>query len=299
MDLIIRELSKQYPNGVWGLRDFSLHLQPGVLGLVGPNGAGKTTLLRILATVMKPTEGTVIYNRFDAIRHPNRLRPLLGYLPQEFDVYPQLTGREFLQYLAALKGVWGKKGEQKIDALLTLVGLNDVKHRHARSYSTGMKQRLGIAQALINDPQLLVVDEPTTGLDPEERVRFRNLLSQMAEERIVILSTHIVADVEATATQVAFIARGQLMMLSSPDDLVATMRGKVWTLTVNNSVFADLRDHYKISALVRKGQDIQVRVLCAEPPAPEAYAVEPTLEDAYMFHIGTSDMQRSDGASNV
>ena len=178
-----------------------------MLGLLGPNGAGKSTLMRILATITRPTEGKVTWNGTDLVREPDAVRTVLGYLPQDFGVYPNLNPVEFLDYLAAAKGLDAKLARTRIDELLELVNLNDARKRPLGGFSGGMRQRVGIAQALLNDPRLLIVDEPTAGLDPEERVRFRNLLSELSGERIVILSTHIVSDVEATATDIALIAR--------------------------------------------------------------------------------------------
>ena len=207
MELIIQSVTKQYNKQVCGLRDFSLQPKPGVLGLLGPNGAGKSTLMRILATITLPTMGTITWNGVDIVQQPNALRQSLGYLPQDFGIYPNLNAIEFLEYMAAMKGLSSRSARQRIDELLQLVNLTEAAHRPLGGFSGGMKQRIGIAQALLNDPQLLIVDEPTVGLDPEERVRFRHLLSELSGERLVILSTHIVSDVEATATSIAIIAR--------------------------------------------------------------------------------------------
>jgi ABC-type multidrug transport system ATPase subunit len=195
MQLMIKDVGKQYRRDFWGLRDFTLDLSPGVLGLLGPNGAGKSTLMRILATITKPTTGQVTWCGTDIAHSPDGLREVLGYLPQDFGIYPNLNAVEFLDYLAAMKGLDARASRQRIDELLQVVNLVDAAKRPLGGYSGGMKQRVGIAQALLNDPQLLIVDEPTAGLDPEERVRFRNLLSDLAGNRIVILSTHIVSDV--------------------------------------------------------------------------------------------------------
>ncbi|MBN1451790.1 MAG: ABC transporter ATP-binding protein, partial [Anaerolineales bacterium] len=200
MKLTISHLSKQYRRDFWGLRNFDLELKPGVIGLLGPNGAGKSTLMRMLATITQPTEGKIEWNGVDIVKSPDSLRAVLGYLPQDFGVYPNLSVLEFLEYVAAIKGMDGKTARRRIDELLVLVNLVQAAKRPLGGYSGGMKQRVGIAQALLNDPQLLIVDEPTVGLDPEERVRFRNLLSDLSGERIILLSTHIVSDVEATAT---------------------------------------------------------------------------------------------------
>ena len=225
MKLTIEGVGKRYKGDFWGLREFSLELGPGVLGLLGPNGAGKSTLMRILATITRPTEGRVLWNGEDVVRSPDGLRSGLGYLPQDFGVYPNLNAVEFLEYIAAVKGLDRKAAGRRIDELLVLVNLTEARKRPLGGYSGGMKQRIGIAQALLNDPQLLIVDEPTVGLDPEERVRFRNLLSDLGGERIVILSTHIVSDVEATATGIALIGQGRLLAYAAPEDLFGGWRG--------------------------------------------------------------------------
>src|SRR5512135_1137296 len=218
MELIIENVGKRYRRDFWGLRDLSLALEPGVLGLLGPNGAGKSTLMRILATVTKPTEGRILWNGDDIARYPDKLRAVLGYLPQDFGVYPNLNAVEFLEYMAAIKGMDARTAHKRIEELLVVVNLVNAARRPLGGYSGGMKQRVGIAQALLNDPQLLIVDEPTVGLDPEERVRFRNLLSDLAGERIILLSTHIVSDVEATATSIAIIRKGQLVTYDLPEN---------------------------------------------------------------------------------
>ena len=191
MQLAIQNLGKQYKRDFWGLKDFSLEINPGILGLLGPNGAGKSTFMRMLATITKPTEGTISWDGMDIVKSPNSLRTILGYLPQDFGVYPNLTAVEFLEYMAAIKGIDAKSARKRIDELLQVVNLVDAAKRPLGGYSGGMKQRVGIAQALLNDPQLLIVDEPTVGLDPEERVRFRNLLSDLSGERIVELISKI------------------------------------------------------------------------------------------------------------
>src|SRR3954469_2308766 len=232
MRLSIQNVGKRYRGGVQALQDLSLDLGPGVLGLLGPNGAGKSTLMRILATITKPTEGRALWNGTDIARSPNELRSGLGYLPQDFGVYPNLNAVEFLEYMAAVKGLDAAAARRRIDELLVLVNLTEARQRPLARYSGGMKQRIGIAQALLNDPQLLIVDEPTVGLDPEERVRFRNLLSDLSGERIVILSTHIVSEVEATATDIAMADRGRLLAHCPPEDLLASVEGRVWETVV-------------------------------------------------------------------
>ncbi|MBL8057800.1 MAG: ABC transporter ATP-binding protein, partial [Anaerolineales bacterium] len=232
LSLAIEGVGKQYTRAVWGLSDLSLHLGVGVLGLLGPNGAGKSTLMRILATVTRPTTGRVLWNGTDIARAPDGLRAVLGYLPQDFGVYPHLNTVEFLEYLAALKGLDGRTARRRIDELLQLVNLTEVRRRPLGGFSGGMRQRVGIAQALLNDPRLLIVDEPTAGLDPEERARFRNLLSDLSSERIVILSTHIVSDVEATATAIALMSQGRLLRHAAPEILLQELQGQVWEWVV-------------------------------------------------------------------
>jgi ABC-2 type transport system ATP-binding protein len=282
LKLEIDKVSKRYRGGNWALKAFSLELGPGVLGLLGPNGAGKTTLMSILATITRATEGKVTWNGYDVASNPDGLRAVLGYLPQDFGVYPNLNAVEFLEYLAAVKGLDAATSRRRIDDLLNLVNLADVRKRPLGGYSGGMKQRVGIAQALLNDPQLLIVDEPTAGLDPEERVRFRNLLSDLSGERIVILSTHIVSDVEATATDIALIAQGTLVAHASPEELLRQVEGKVWEWVLPSAELNAAKQKYLISNTSRRSDGVHARVLADSPPSG-AQPVTPNLEDAYLF----------------
>jgi ABC-2 type transport system ATP-binding protein len=285
MRLVIQGVSKRYRGEVWGLKGLSLELGPGVMGLVGPNGAGKSTLMRILATVTRPTEGSVTWSGTDITQSPDGLRAVLGYLPQDFGVYPNLNAVEFLEYMAAIKGVDGRTTHSRIDELLQVFGLMEARKRPLGGFSGGMKQRLGIAQALLNDPQLLIVDEPTAGLDPEERVRFRNLLSELSGERIVILSTHIVTDVEAAATEIAILNQGYLLWHSAPEELLRTVEGKVWEWVISSTDLTAARGRYLISNTVRRSEGVHVRIVADAPPGANARAISPTLEDAYLYHI--------------
>jgi ABC-type multidrug transport system ATPase subunit len=284
LKLVIDKVSKRYRGGNWALKGFSLELNPGVLGLLGPNGAGKTTLMSILATITRATEGNVTWNGTDIAADPDRLRAVLGFLPQDFGVYPNLNAVEFLEYLAAVKGLDAATSRRRIDELLNLVNLTDVRKRPLGGYSGGMKQRVGIAQALLNDPQLLIVDEPTAGLDPEERVRFRNLLSDLSGERIVILSTHIVSDVEATATDIALIAQGTLVAHASPEELLRQVEGKVWEWVLPSADLNTAKQKYLISNTARRSDGVHARVLADTPPSG-AQPATPNLEDAYLFCI--------------
>lgn len=286
MKLTINNLGKEYKRGFWGLKDFSLEIKPGILGLLGPNGAGKSTFMRMLATITKPTDGKILWNDIDIAKNPDALRDVLGYLPQDFGVYPNLNAVEFLEYMAAIKGLDASTAKKRIDELLQLVNLKDAAKRPLGGYSGGMKQRVGIAQALLNDPQLLIVDEPTVGLDPEERVRFRNLLSDLSGERIVILSTHIVSDVEATATHIALVNKGQLLREAAPESLLNELEGKVWEWTIQSDDLPALKSKHIVSGTIRKSDGVQVRVVSGSQPTAESRGVSPNLEDAYLYFIG-------------
>ena len=285
MKLSIEHIGKRYRADVWGLRDFTLELGPCVLGLLGPNGAGKSTLMRILATITRASEGKVTWNGVDIARKPDTLRAVLGYLPQDFGVYPHLNAIEFLVYMAALKGLDSRTARRRIDELLQVVNLAEARKRPLGGYSGGMKQRIGIAQALLNDPRLLIVDEPTVGLDPEERVRFRNLLSDLAGERIVILSTHIVSDVEATATHVVIMNHGRMLTQSSPEALLRLVEQKVWEWVISSSDLPSIRERYTISSSIRRNDGVHVRIISDTPPSASAITVLPTMEDAYLYCI--------------
>ena len=286
MVMNIQNVSKQYNNRHWGLHDFTLEIGPGVLGLLGPNGAGKSTLMRMLATITKPTAGKILWNDTDIVRSPDSLRAVLGYLPQDFGIYPNLTCVEFLEYMAAIKGLDSKSTKRRIDELLQVVNLTEAAKRPLGGYSGGMKQRVGIAQALLNDPQLLIVDEPTVGLDPEERVRFRNLLSDLSGERIVILSTHIVSDVEATATHIVLIHKGTLLRKAAPEDLLKELENKVWEWNVASNDLVALKQKHIVSGTIRRSDGVQVRVVSENKPEANASNVPPNLEDAYLYIIG-------------
>jgi ABC-2 type transport system ATP-binding protein len=285
MQLTIDDVGKQYRRDFWGLRSFTLELGPGVVGLLGPNGAGKSTLMRILATITRATEGTVTWNGTNIAQKPDELRQVLGYLPQDFGIYPHLSGQEFLEYMAAIKGMDAKTARRRIEELLVVVNLVDAAKRPLHGYSGGMKQRVGIAQALLNDPQLLIVDEPTVGLDPAERVRFRNLLSDLAGERIIILSTHIVSDVEATATEIVIINKGCQVQRATPEKLLALLDGQVWQWVIREEQLTSLKQTHIVSGTVRRGDGIQVRIVSETAPAAEAHPVAPNLEDVYLFFV--------------
>ena len=281
--LVLDGVSKKFRGGNFGVRDLSLSIGGGVLGLLGPNGAGKTTLMQMIATITRPTSGTIRFQDIDVVRNPNALRPRLGYLPQDFGVYDNLTASEFLSYFAALKGVHSKA---RVGEMLEMVNLHNVAKRAVGGFSGGMKQRLGIAQALINDPDLFIVDEPTAGLDPEERVRFRNVLADVGLGKLVILSTHIVSDVESVATHIAIMNGGSIVACATPEELMRGAEGSVWELVVPSERFDDLRRTARVSSAVRKSDGVHVRIVSGDEPRGGAIVAEPTLEDAFLYTMG-------------
>jgi len=278
--LRVEGVTKRWRGGKVAVRDFSLRAPAGVLGLLGPNGAGKTTLMQMIATLTRPTSGRVLFRETDVVREPEAIRERLGYLPQDFGVYENLTAFEFLDYIARLKGV---RSRARVEELLEAVNLHSVARRRIGTFSGGMRQRLGIAQALVADPELLIVDEPTAGLDPEERVRFRNLLSELGLGRLVLLSTHIVSDVESIATHVAVMREGRLVAFGTAEDLLRQAAGSAWEATLASEVLAEQRSTLTVSSAVRHQDGVHVRLVGSTPPVPGARSVEPTLEDAYLY----------------
>ncbi|MCL6606369.1 MAG: ABC transporter ATP-binding protein [Paenibacillus sp.] len=291
MNLTIENVSKKYKGDSYGLRDLSLQINTGVLGLLGPNGAGKSTLMRILSTITQPTAGKVSWNGLDISKDPNAVRSILGYLPQDFGVYPHLNAVEFLEYLAAIRGLDHKIAKKRITELLFLLNLHEVCKKPLNSFSGGMKQRVGIAQALLNDPKLLIVDEPTVGLDPEERMRFRNLLTELSGDRIVILSTHIVSDVEATATDIAIVNKGRLVIQATPSELLDTAVGKVWEWLVPGDTWMEVRKQLLISSTIQSSEGVRMKVIADIQPSADSHLITPTLEDAYLYYISANKQE--------
>lgn len=281
MQLEIQNLTKKYNKEKYGLKNFSLIIETGILGLLGPNGAGKSTLMKIIATISKPTEGNVLLNGADISKEPDLIRKILGYLPQDFGVYPNLNAYEFLEYIAAMKGVGGPNLRPRIDQLLEGVNLTEAAKKPIGTYSGGMKQRIGIAQALLNDPKILIFDEPTVGLDPEERVRFRNLISDLAMDRIVILSSHIVSDIETIADEVAIMKNGQLIMKGTQTDIMDKVRGKVFELTMNSEDLTAFKEKYRVVNSIRQKDKILVRYISDDPTSIGVPCIA-SLEDAYL-----------------
>jgi ABC-type multidrug transport system ATPase subunit len=283
MRIVTERLTKVYSGNIRALSGVDLTIAGGMFGLLGPNGAGKTTLMRILAGILRPSGGSVRIGEHDATTERGRafVRRTLGYLPQEFGVYPDLSAREFLDYIAILKGMSDAAARRKrVTELLDVVGLADAAGRKLKGYSGGMKRRVGIAQALLNDPQLLIVDEPTAGLDPEERIRFRNLLAELAGDRTVLLSTHIVEDVGQTSRELAIMSAGRVLFQGTAQQLIAAARGHVWTILTSGAKPSG--EHTVISTL-HLGDTVQYRVVGASPPSDNAQPAEPALEDAYVW----------------
>lgn len=282
--LQIRELTKTYGNRIQALKSISLDVPPGVYGLLGPNGAGKTTLMKILATLLEPDGGSVEMNGFDLIKRKDKARRLLGYLPQDFGLYPTLTAEQMLNYFAQLKGVTEKEQRRAlIDALFERVNLSSARKQRLGEFSGGMRQRLGIAQALIGEPQLIIVDEPTAGLDPEERIRFHNLLAETAgEDAVVILSTHIVADVSSLCGQMAVIRQGSILASGTPQQAIDQLKDSVWEATVPREQLATLKAQHQLISSQMFGGQARVRVISKGlRPSEEFTPATPVLEDYY------------------
>lgn len=285
MLLGLSQVSFAYAGGKQAVAELSLQLGAGIVGLLGPNGAGKSTLMRMLATLARPTHGRVLWKGRDIAQDPEALRRELGYLPQDFGVYPAQTAREFLCYLAAVKGLPHASIGARVDECIDLVGLAAGRNRPIGSFSGGMRQRVGIAQALLNDPALLIVDEPTVGLDPGERQRFRNLLTDLAGKRLIMLSTHIVSDVEAIATSLLVMQKGRLRFAGTPEELLRAALGKVWDWTVQEHALEGIRASYRVCNAQRRANGIQLRVVSDQAPHSDAVPAVPGLEEAYMVAL--------------
>ena len=283
MELKINRLTKQYKDKL-AVDNVSLKLTPGIWGLLGANGAGKTTMMRMVAGILNPTSGGVFYDGLSIDDLGESYRDIFGYLPQTFGFYPEFTVKSYLEYMSALKGIGKKDASLTIERLLQMLALSDVKNKKIRRLSGGMQRRVGIAQALLNDPEILILDEPTSGLDPGERVRFRNILAEFAKERIILISTHIVSDVENIATRNAVMKDGRIIAAGSTDSLVAVMKGRVWRTEVSES------DLFKCERLVRianirseSGGRVSLRYLAENPVLPGSAPETPRLEDLYLW----------------
>ncbi|MGZ5443736.1 MAG: ABC transporter ATP-binding protein [Thermoanaerobaculia bacterium] len=280
--LSISGLSKTYANGVRALHDVTLQIDKGLFGLLGPNGAGKSSLMRTIATLQEPDAGSIAFDGRDVLADPRGLRKRLGYLPQDFGVYPRIPAFDLLEHLAVLKGVSDKaQRHAQVESLLQLTNLHDVRKRAVSTFSGGMKQRFGIAQALLGDPALIIVDEPTAGLDPEERNRFHDLLSEIGENVVVLLSTHIVADVSDLCTRMAVLAGGRVLVQGKPAELIAQLDGRVWRKTVSKGELSRYRETFTVlSARLFAGQT-RIHVLADAQPEDGFEPIAPDLEDVY------------------
>ncbi|HEX6482791.1 MAG TPA: ABC transporter ATP-binding protein [Ktedonobacteraceae bacterium] len=293
MNIEINDLSKIYRGGVQAINTIDMTIPSGMFGLLGPNGAGKTTLMRILAGILRPTSGTIHIGAYDIHTERGRtsVKRILGYLPQDLGMYPDLNAREFLDYVGILKGMDNRKTRrQRVEELLEIVSLSNVANRKLKTYSGGMKRRIGIAQALLNDPKLLIVDEPTAGLDPEERIRFRNLLSDLGGDRTVLLSTHIVEDIAQTCRNLAILKNGKVVFQGTTVELVGETRGKVWIITTQG---IKPEGNFTVVSTLNMGTSIQYRVVGELSPRAGAVPAEPSLEDGYVW------LMREQRTSNI
>jgi ABC-type multidrug transport system ATPase subunit len=296
LNIEIRDLTMQYPGGKLALKGVSLDVGSGMFGLLGPNGAGKTSLIRILATLLKPTSGSIRIDGLDLETHRKQIRKQIGYLPQEFTSFPKLTAREFLDYVARLKGIRSRKARTSlIDTVLENVGLSGARDRRADKLSGGMKRRLGIAQSLIGGPRIMIIDEPTTGLDPEERVRFRNLLSDLTrEEKIILLSTHIVGDISSTCARIALLDEGRVVFSGPPGELVERTRGKVWNVTALPEEMDAVKLRYPVVSSVPSVTGYELRLVADSVADRPAATVEPNLEDAYVYFMDSAERRAAE-----
>lgn len=285
MELAIDRLTKQYKNKI-AVDRFSIKLTPGIYGLLGANGAGKTTLMRMICDIQKPTSGQIKYNGKDIKTLGEDYRSVLGYLPQDFGYYPDFTAYDFLMYIAALKGLSKEKAEIKLNELLSIVNLEHERRQKIKTFSGGMKQRLGIAQAVINNPKILILDEPTTGLDPKERVKFRNLISSFSKDKIIILSTHIVSDIEFIADRIIVMKDGNKILTGTPEELLQNLKDNVWKCIVYDKKDVDILNHkYCITNIHQENNAIELRIVSRISPSPNAVNVQASLEDLYLTYF--------------
>ncbi len=282
MELQAEHLCKSYRKKE-ALKDVNFTLEQGVYGLLGENGAGKSTLMRILTTVDFPTSGSVLCDGTNITEMDEDYRGLLGYMPQDYRVYPSFTATDFLNYMGTIKGIPADRLKAKITEVLEFVNLADVANKKVRTFSGGMKRRIGIAQAILNDPKILILDEPTAGLDPKERIRFSNILSNMAKEKIILLSTHIVSDIEAIANRLIIINKGEITETGNIDDLVERVAGKVWEATVTQERMNDVNKERAVIHIKQAGKEVQVRFVGEPIPDIQCKSVIPTLEDYYIY----------------
>ena len=287
MSIIIKNLNKEYPTGYHALKDINLEIQSGMFGLLGPNGAGKSTLMRILVALMEPSSGEVEMYGCNLLKERREVRRILGYLPQDFRFCAKCKVVEYLDYAARLSGMNdSRKRKQAVADMLEQVGLYEVRERYASKLSGGMKRRLGIAQALIHEPKVIIVDEPTTGLDPEERIRFRNLLTQVSGNDItIILSTHIVGDISSSCVNMALLNKGEISFRGSPEEMLKRAEGKVWRLCVDNEEYQAISGKYPVISTIPRGKNWEIQVVADALPGYDAETFTPNLEHAYVYFM--------------
>lgn len=285
MELQMVNLTKRFGDFT-AVDDMNIRITNGVYGLLGVNGAGKTTLMRMICTLLTPTSGQILCDGKDILKMEGEYRNLLGYLPQEFGFYPELSVKDYLLYIASLKGVRPVVAKKRVKELLEQVGLSKAANKKMKKLSGGMKRRVGIAQAILNNPKILILDEPTAGLDPTERVRFRNLISELSKERIVILSTHIVSDVEYIANEIWLMKNGRLVQQGSLNDVLDSMPEKVWSLVASQEEAAKLMKEYRVSNMKTDRDGVELRIISAQPPCDYAKVLQPNLEDVFLYYFG-------------
>ena len=288
MKLEINNICKNYKDKV-AVKNLNLCLESGVYGLLGANGAGKTTLMRMITTLLKPTSGNITYDGKDVIKMDENYRKLLGYLPQKFGYYPEFSAQDYLLYMASLKGLKPSYAKSKCKELLKAVSLYEVRKKKIKTFSGGMKRRLGIAQALINDPKILILDEPTSGLDPKERIHFRNIISELGKDKIVLLSTHIVSDVESIANNILIMKEGSIIANGTINELLKPIEDSVWTVEIEEKDIKKLERKYIISNMKNENRKILVRIISNNKPEYTALKEEATLEDLFMYYFGKGD----------
>ncbi len=285
MKLSVHNLTKDF-GGKLAVNNVSFSLSHGVYGLLGPNGAGKTTLMKMMVDILDPSSGEVLLDGVRIKELDAGYRDKLGYMPQEIGVYKNFSARKFLKYIAALKGITGKTADEKIEELLDLVGLKDVGKKKLGGFSGGMLRRIGIAQTLLNDPKILILDEPTAGLDPQERIRFRNIISELSENRIVLLSTHIISDMEFIAGEVIIMRNGSILKIDTTEKLLQEVTGKVWTAVVSHSELNGLKKQYTIGNIIQRSNGIEVRIVGNQKPSFPCETTKPILEDVFSYYFG-------------